>query len=103
MKRIEDLPEELQRIFRQLWYSVGPIDPRFPDRTSIPERYFIAGFDAAMATGGLPQKPKRTIEHVYANDKSVFVLSNDKKVFALRITPEGFQWVKQPDLPQDET
>jgi len=101
MKRIEDAPKELKQVFEivfQEWLSKS----EYVHQAEC-EHFFLKGFDVAMATNGLPERPKRTIEHVYANDKSVFVLSNDKKVFALRITPEGFQWVKQPDLPQDET
>lgn len=49
MKRIEDLPEELQRIFQQVWYTFEPIDGQFPSEVDIAELFFAAGYEAAIA------------------------------------------------------
>ena len=49
MKRIEDLPELLQRIFQQTWYTVEPIDGQFPGGAYLAELFFIAGYEAAIA------------------------------------------------------
>lgn len=49
MKRIEDLPEELQNIFQQKWYRFEPIDGMFPNITDTAEFFFIAGYEAAIA------------------------------------------------------
>lgn len=49
MKRIEDLSEELQSIFLQVWSIVEPIDGRWPNNTGIAELFFIAGYEAAVA------------------------------------------------------
>lgn len=49
MKRIEDLPEELQRIFQQVWYKFESIDEQFPEVDDIAEFFFIAGYEAAIA------------------------------------------------------
>lgn len=49
MKRIEDLPEELQAIFQQTWYRFEPIDGQFPIRAHIAELFFVAGYEAAIA------------------------------------------------------
>ena len=49
MKRINDLPEELQRIFHQVWFKDDPIHGPFPNRAVIAESFFIAGYEAAIA------------------------------------------------------
>lgn len=107
MKRIEDLPEELQRIFQQVWYSIEPIDGQFPGGAYIAERFFLAGFDTAMATGGLLQRPKRTITNLIKLDGQIYVISNDGKLFEWRSYPDLPKyknldnWSQFPDLPQD--
>lgn len=99
MKRIEDLPEELQRIFQQVWYSIEPIDGQFPGGAYIAERFFLAGFDTAMATGGLPQRPKRTVKEFYYEDDDVYALSSDGQIYLYLSSLRC--WSKLPDLPQD--
>jgi hypothetical protein len=49
VKRIEDLPEELQRIFQQVWYKFESIDEQYPEVDDIAELFFVAGYEAAIA------------------------------------------------------
>ena len=96
MKRIEDAPKELQDMFWDLF------EQEFSDydcSTDVMAHIFLKGFDTAMATGGLPQRPKRTISRIMNIDGQVYVTSSDGKAFVLQGRPE--QWHSLPDLPQD--
>ena len=99
MKRIEDAPKELQDMFWDLF------EQEFSDydcSTDIMAHLFLKGFDAGMATGGLPQRPKRTISNIIKLEGSFFAISSDGKMFSLERNIEGERvWVPYPDLPQE--
>lgn len=95
MKRIEDAPKELQDMFWDLF------EQEFSDydcSTDVMAHIFLKGFDTAMATGGLPQRPKRTIKTIISDAENVYALSSDEKLYALLTNGH---WIKYPDLPQD--
>lgn len=64
MKRIEDAPKELQAMFADVWERVVYSASGISDYRDEVEHAFLKGFDTAMATGGLPQRPKRTIQTI---------------------------------------
>lgn len=97
MKRIEDAPKELRDMFAKLWAEKQGKDCLYPEDYA--EQFFLAGFDVAMATGGLPERRKRTVSRIMNIDGQVYVTSTDGKVFVLQSRPE--QWRALPDLPQD--
>ena len=111
MKRIEDAPKELQQmfatIFDEWWTELCPnygTTWMYDHRREVLEHYFLKGFDAAMATGGLPQKPKRTIEEFrFSPQGIILVKSSDGKLFMTQgFEPSGNPpWKHYPDLPQD--
>lgn len=97
MKRIEDAPKELQDMFAKLWREKKE-DCMYPKDYA--EQFFLAGFDTAMATGGLPKRPKRLIAHITEMGSHVYVLSTDGKLFRNHwATPQ--EWQALPDLPED--
>lgn len=99
MKRIEDAPKELQDMFAVVWEQVVCSASGISDYRDEVEHAFLKGFDTAMATNGLPQRPKRTISRIMSIDGQVYVTSSDGKAFVLQGRPE--QWRSLPDLPQD--
>lgn len=98
MKRIEDAPKELQRMFAILWEDCVRSASGISDYRDEVEHAFLRGFDTAMATNGLPQRPKRTIKTIISDAENVYALSSDEKLYALLTNG---RWIKYPDLPQD--
>ena len=100
MKRIEDAPKELQDMFATVWEDLVCSASGISDYRDEVEHAFLKGFDTAMATGGLPQKAKRTIAHLAELGGHIYVISNDGKLFRNHYaTPK--EWQALPDLPQD--
>lgn len=96
MKKIEDAPKELQKMFAVLWEESNILCEFKADAAHL----FLKGFDAAMATGGLPQRTKRTISNLIKLEGQIYAISNDGKLFINHYTkPE--EWRAYPDLPQD--
>lgn len=48
MKRIEDLPKNLQKIYNETWHTHQPIHGEFPIRAYIAELFFVAGYEAVL-------------------------------------------------------
>lgn len=97
MKRIEDAPKELQDMF---WYLFEQEFSDYDCSTDVMAHIFLKGFDTAMATGGLPRRPKRTIAHLTEMGSHIYVLSTDGKLFRNHwATPN--EWQTLPDLPQE--
>lgn len=102
MKRIEDAPKELQKMFADVWervvYSAGGIS----DYRDEVEHAFLKGFDTAMATGGLPERPKRTVSRFHSDNHALLVQSSDGRLYLLSGLQNGkLEWIPYPDLPQD--
>lgn len=100
MKRIEDAPKELQKMFYTLFEEhSSDYDYPFVNKEEL-AHFFLKGFDVAMATNGLKAiKPKRTLAEVHEIDGEIYVVSNDRKMFSWQGNTMG--WYAFPDLPQD--
>lgn len=99
MKRIEDAPEEVQKVF---WDFFEEEISNYECSYEVMAHIFLKGFDTAMATGGLLQRQKRTITNIIKLEGSFFAVSNDGKMFSLERNMNSERvWVPYPDLPQD--
>lgn len=100
MKRIEDAPKELQKMFAIVWEQCVCSASGISDYRDEVEHAFLKGFDTAMATGGWSHRKKRTITNLIKLDGQIYAISNDGKLFINHFTrPE--EWKAFPDLPQD--
>lgn len=101
MRRIEDAPKELQDMFAVVWERIVCSASGISDYRDEIEHAFLKGFDIAMATTGLPERPKRTIVHLTEMGSHIYVLSTDGKLFRNHwATPQ--EWQALPDLPQED-
>lgn len=97
MKRIEDAPKELQKVF---WDYFEEEFSDYDCSTDVMAHLFLKGFDTAMATGKLTQRPKRSIVHITEMGSHIYALSTDGKLFRNHwATPQ--EWQALPELPQD--
>lgn len=106
MKRIEDAPKELQDMFDLVWEQCVRSASGISDYRDEIEHAFLKGFDVAMATGGLPQRPKRTIQTIVkSHNSNLYALSTDGKVFYVNtggVITDNMKWIQLPDLPKED-
>lgn len=102
MKRIQDAPKELQNLFKielEKWPMPPDRDTEHAFKLAV-EYFFLKGFDVAIATGGLSQKPMRTIAKLYVSRQDpIMALSSDGHGY--EFVSESGTWRNLPDLPQD--
>ena len=103
MKRIEDAPEEVQNVF---WDFFEEEISNYECSYEVMAHIFLKGFDTAMATSGLPQRPKRTIQTIVkSHNSNLYALSTDGKVFYLNtggVITDNMKWIQLPDLPKED-